>query len=102
MELGTDQQNLYALLERNTRLLEENNRLLKKIHRNGVMSFWVRLLWYFILIGVPFLVYFYVLHPYLSALGSSYQNFSGSVQEIPGWKEMTNFINTINAIKSQH
>ncbi len=78
---------LRKLLEKNTSLLEENNKILKKIHRNGLWAFWVRISWYIVLIGLPFALYFYVLEPYFTALGSSYEVFSAGMQDIPGFKQ---------------
>jgi uncharacterized membrane protein len=72
------------LLMQNSELIAENNKLLKKIHRNGVWSFWTRIIWYVVMIGLPFALYFYVLEPYFTALGSSYETFSAGMQEIPG------------------
>ena len=85
------------LLEKNTELLRENNVLLKKIHRHNVIGAWFKLLWFVVLIGLPFALYFYVLEPYFTALGSSYEIFSAGMQEIPGWK---NFIQTLEAVKA--
>jgi hypothetical protein len=86
------------LLEKNTKLLEENQLLLKKIHRNGVVGVWLRVVWYVLLIGLPFALYFYLLEPYFTALGSSYEVFSAGMQEIPGWKQ---FHETLDAIKNR-
>lgn len=77
---------LKALLEQNTELVKENNRLLKKIYRNELISIWIKIIWFVLLIGMPFALYFYVLEPYFTALGSSYEVFSAGMQEIPGWK----------------
>ncbi len=74
------------LLKHNADLIAENNKLLKKIHRNAVWSFWTRVIWYVIIIGLPFALYFYILEPYFTALGSSYKTFSAGIQEIPGLK----------------
>lgn len=84
------------LLEKNTELLQENNKLLKKMYRNVIAGIWIRIIWYVLLIGLPFALYFYVLEPYFTALGSSYTTFSTGMQEIPGWKQ---FNETLNAIK---
>lgn len=73
-------------MEQNRELLEENNKLLRKIHRNAVMSFWARVLWYAVLIGLPFILYFYVFEPYFSALGANYEVFKAGMNEIPGIK----------------
>ena len=57
------------LLEKNAELLEENNQILKKIHRNAVWGFWLRIAWYVILVGLPFALYYLVIEPYFEALG---------------------------------
>lgn len=73
------------MLARNAELLEENNKLLRKIHRNGLIEFWVRVLWYILLIGLPFAIYFYLLEPYFSALGANYEVFRAGISEVPGF-----------------
>jgi len=83
----TEHESMRKLLEKNTAVLEENNKLLRKLHRNMVIGFWVRVFWYIVLIGLPFALYFYVLEPYFEMLGSSYQEFSEGIAEIPGWKQ---------------
>jgi hypothetical protein len=85
------------MLEENAKLLRENQALLKKIHRNGLLGFWFRIVWYLLLIGLPFALYFYVLEPYFTALGSSYDIFSAGMKEIPGFKQ---FLQTLEAVKS--
>ena len=76
-------------IRNNQRLISENNRLLKKIYRNALWSFWIKILWFVVLIGLPFALYFYILEPYFSAFGSSYLEFSEGMQEIPGLKYIT-------------
>ncbi|MFT5849852.1 MAG: putative membrane protein [Patiriisocius sp.] len=83
---------LQRALEKNSELLEENNQLLKKIHRNGLWAFWIRIIWYVVLIGLPFALYFYVLEPYFTALGSSYDVFRAGINEIPGLKQLTEWM----------
>jgi hypothetical protein len=87
------------LLEKNTKTLDENQVLLKKMHRSAVWGMWIRIIWYVMLVGLPFALYFYVLEPYFTALGSSYEVFSTGMQEIPGWKQ---FNETLNAIKNRN
>lgn len=93
-EFYNDQAKLTRLLEKNADMMEENNVLLKKIHRNGLFGFWFRIIWYSLLIGLPFALYFYVLEPYFSALGSSYDVFSAGMQEIPGFKQFNEALET--------
>ena len=81
------------LLKQNAALLQENNELLKKIHRNAVWGFWVRIVWYTLLFGLPLLVYFYVLEPYFFAIGSSYENFIDGLNELPGFRGIDQLMN---------
>ncbi len=87
---------LRYILEKNTELLKENNLLLRKMYRNSVIGFWFKVLWLMLLVGLPFALYFYVLEPYFTAMGSSYEVFSAGMQEIPGWRH---FIETLEAVK---
>lgn len=100
MEHGADHQEMKRVLEENNRLIEENNKLLKKIHRNARIAFWMRIIWYALLIGLPFALYFYVLEPYFEALGSSYDVFYEGVQEIPGWKQFNLLIESVSSSAS--
>ena len=72
-----DEEEITRLLKENTELVRENNRILKKMRRNAVIELWVRVVWYAFLIGVPFLLYFYLLGPYLAAFG---------IHQFPGLK----------------
>ena len=78
---------IQELLLENQRLLTENNQLLKKMYRAAVISFWFRVVWAAILIGIPFVLYFYVIEPYFNVLGTSFETFQNSLQEVPGWKQ---------------
>jgi len=89
---------LKRLMDTNATLLKENNELLKKIHRNGLIGFWFRIVWYTLLIGLPFALYFYVLEPYFTTLGASYETFSAGIQEIPGWKQ---FVDAMESFRAQ-
>lgn len=97
-----DFKELERLMKENSQLLEENNTLLKKIHRNGLIGFWVRILWYVLLIGLPFALYFYVLEPYFSALGSNFEVFKAGINEIPGWKQFTQFLDSASESVQPH
>ncbi len=91
-QIDASHKKMEELMERNSELLEENNHLLKKIHRNGLWAFWIRIVWYIALVGLPFALYFYVLEPYFTALGSSYDVFRAGIQEIPGLKQFTEWM----------
>lgn len=86
-----------SLMLENQRLIIENNQLLKKMNRRSIIGFWFRLLWTLFIIGLPFVLYFYVLEPYFESLGSSFEKFQSGLQEVPGWKQ---FYNTVGGNKS--
>lgn len=83
----TEHEQMREIMLENQRLLKENNRLLQKVHRNAVLSFWLRVLWFVIIIGLPFILYYYVIEPYFEAFGSSFERFQDGLQEVPGWKQ---------------
>jgi hypothetical protein len=74
------------------RLLRENNQLLKKLYRHNVIGFTFRIIWYAILLGMPFALYFYVLGPYFDAFGANYEVFRKGMAEIPGLKGLENLL----------
>ena len=78
---------IQRLLLENQKLLGENHELLKQIKRNATISMWMRIVWFLFIIGIPFVLYFYIIEPYFDALGSSFGTFQEGLQEIPGWKQ---------------
>lgn len=86
MDENNSHAEMMRLLDKNANLLQENNTILKKIHRQNLVSLWIRITWYILLIGLPFALYFYILEPYFTALGSSFDVFNAGIQEIPGLK----------------
>ena len=73
-------------IHENTKLLKENNKLLRRLHRSNMIALLVQILWYALLIGLPFALYFYFLEPYFEAFGSSFETFQAGINEIPGVK----------------
>ncbi len=92
-QLESDHDAMQELMKKNSELLAENNKILKKIHRNGVLSFWLRILWFAVIVGLPFALYFYVLEPYFTAFGSSYETFINGINELPGLRGIDKLIN---------
>ena len=68
-------------------LLEENNRLIRKVSHYQKATFIFSTIWYAILIGAPFAIYYYVLGPYFEALGFNADNF----RELPGYGQFEAF-----------
>ena len=86
---------MLELLKENANLSKENNELLRKMYKYDMITFWLRLAWYGILIGLPFAIYFYFLEQYFSAFGSNYELFRQGIGEIPGLKGIENLLPTI-------
>ena len=88
MEINkSENQMLHEMAIENQKLLVENNQLLKKMHKASVISLWLRVIWFSIIIGIPFVLYFYIIEPYFTSLGSSFETFQDGLQEVPGWKQ---------------
>jgi len=85
--MHNEHQQMKELMAENKRLLTENNDLLKKMYKTALWSFIFRIFWFFVLIGAPFIVYYYVVEPYFTSLGSSFEVFETGLQEVPGWKQ---------------
>jgi hypothetical protein len=85
--LQNEHEQMKELMAENKRLLTENNDLLKKMYRTAWWSFAIRTILSLVFIGAPFLVYYYVVEPYFTTLGSSFETFETGLQEVPGWKQ---------------
>ena len=81
-----DYTELKRIIEKQGQILEDNNRMLHKLKRYHAMAFFFSLLWYGLLIGLPFALYYYVLGPYVEALG-----FHANLSDIPGYSQFESF-----------
>ena len=88
-----DHVEIKRLLEENAKLIVENNRLLKRLYRWTVLNVIIKMVWFFLLIGLPFALYFYVFEPYFEAFGSSYEVFITGLNELPGLKGIDQLMN---------
>ena len=82
-----EREQMKALMVENKRLLSENNMLLHKMYRTAWWSMVLRIFWFFMIFGAPFIVYYYIVEPYFTSLGSSFETFEAGLQEVPGWKQ---------------
>lgn len=96
MTLDEKDSKIAELLEQNNELIKENHTLIAKLYRASLWGFWIRVAWFLILIGLPFALYFYILEPYFTALGASYDTFNAGIQEIPGLKQFNVFFDQGN------
>lgn len=74
---------LKLLLEETLAVAKENRKMLRSIRRIGIFELILRLLWYAILVGMPFALYYYVIGPYFQSIGASYGQFNQGVQNLP-------------------
>lgn len=92
MQPEADHAEMKHLLERQMELLEENNRLLRKLYRRAVWGFWFRLSTYLLILGVPVILYYYVMAPYLDMVGNDYQTIMETVQRLGGLEQLNRFL----------
>lgn len=85
-ERNNDDAAVTRLLKENLELTRENNRYLKKLHRDAVIGLWIRVLWVAVLVGIPFILYFYVIQPYFAAFGTSIEQIQLDISELPGFR----------------
>jgi hypothetical protein len=81
-----DHDEMLSLIRENSILIKENNFLLKKLYRYSILGFVAKCIWFVIIIGFPFALYFYILEPYFEMLGSNFEIFKAGIVEIPGFK----------------
>ncbi len=81
-----DEEALKKLLEENIAVTKENNVYLRKLYRNSVIAGVFTIVWYALLIGLPFALYHYLLDPYFEAMGSNADLFRAGMEEVPGIK----------------
>ena len=83
---------ILRLTRENNELIKQNHEYLRKMYRNDMISIVLRVVWYAILIGMPFAVYYYILQPYFMAFGADYNLFRQGMGEIPGLKGFGSFM----------
>lgn len=101
MNPQNEHERLEKMLAHNAKLLEDNNKILHKLYRNQVWTFWTRVIWYVLLLGLPFIFYFYILQPYFEVFGSNYETFRAGINEIPGLKGLEQILNNASEGRSE-
>lgn len=77
-----DVDDIEEMVLENKKLLSENNALLKKIHRSNTWAFWLRIVWIAIILGLPFITYYYIVSPYYESLGTAFKFFGVELPNI--------------------
>ena len=81
---GEEYKEIGRLIRENHNLLKQNNEILHKLHRHNVIGFVLKVVWFAVLIGLPFVLYVYFVEPNVSEMQSSYKTFRASLEGIPG------------------
>jgi len=74
---------LQDLVKENTRLTRENNRLLKKLWRAHVLSFWSRVLFLVVIVGLPIVAYRYFLADYIAEVRDNVDAVQEKIERLP-------------------
>ncbi|KKS28108.1 MAG: hypothetical protein UV60_C0011G0008 [Parcubacteria group bacterium GW2011_GWA2_43_11] len=74
-----DDMDVEELLRVNIRLTQENNKLLKKMHRAGVLNFWMRIVFFLVLAGSAYYAYRTYLQEYVVNLQGMYEELQEGV-----------------------
>jgi len=71
------------LLTHSIKLAEENNKLLRSMRRSARVSSFLRILYWIIILGSAFGVYYYT-QPYIEAIIKSYNGMQENIENIKG------------------
>lgn len=74
--MDDDSQKLERLVKENLRLTKENNRRLRSIQRGMFLGGVIRLLVWAVLLGLPILIYFSVVKPYVDDARNTFEDIT--------------------------
>jgi len=76
------------------RVSEENNKLLKKIRHSMIIRNLMTIVYWAIIIGIPIILYYYVLEPYFNQVSNTYTGIKDSFgqigEQVPVLKNLLN------------
>lgn len=78
-----EHEEIKRLLEENLKVSKDTHALLEKMHRMDLYTFWMKFLWFAIIIGLPFVIFYFFLGPYLEALGIYSEEFEAALKNLP-------------------
>jgi hypothetical protein len=67
--MSVHEEDIKKLLEENLKVVKQNHEILEKIHKVYMYTLWMKVLWFAIIVGVPFILYYFLIEPYLMAAG---------------------------------
>lgn len=86
-----DHEEMLRLLRENNALAKDNNKILHRLYRYSIAGFVFKCIWFAIIIGLPFAIYYYLLAPYFGAFGTNYETMSASMPWLNTWEEFFPF-----------
>ncbi len=72
------------MLQETLRLSQENNHLLHKVRRSAAISNIMQLVYWALILGLPVVLYFYFLQPYVEQTLQYYKNIQGGAEQAQG------------------
>jgi|TARA_Y100000310_G_scaffold296014_1_gene327884 hypothetical protein len=64
------------------KLTRDNNKLLHKMRRHAIYGNIIRLFYWALILGVPIVIYYYFLQPYLEQVLEAYSGFQRGVESV--------------------
>ena len=71
-----------TLLKKTFALAKENNRMLRKMRRAALIGNILRIIWWAVILGLPIVLYYYFLQPFVDQFFATYQDLQGGVENI--------------------
>jgi uncharacterized membrane protein len=86
---------LKGLLLETLQLTRENNRMLRGMRRDATIGRIVSFVWWLVILGIPLVLYYFFLMPYITQVTSLYENASaqgGQLIDSSGVKGLLDFL----------
>lgn len=81
--MPSDHEEIKKLLEENLKVSRDSHAILEKMHRMDVYTFWMKVLWFASIVGLPILVYYLLVEPYFRAVGLNSEEFTLMLKNLP-------------------
>ena len=85
---NNDHAEMLRLIRESNSIAKENNVLLRRLYRHSIWGITLKVIWFAIIIGLPFAIYYYLLGPYLEVFGANYDTIK---EGMPWLRELERF-----------
>lgn len=86
MDIYTDD-DMMDIVKKTHALAEENNEMLHAMRRNQRIAFFFRLVFWAIVIGLPLMLYYYLLAPYMAEMQATFKTIQGQVGQVESMQQ---------------